>query len=178
MNPSDKPLNPFEPSRIDPVDSTNIEWENQGASVLNCQIIVAALCMGMLTFAGVSLYQSGFQVKLMATATTLIGVIAAAGAIVMSFVFPPLVSGLSTSRLSSSQEPNSEIARQLLAVYQTQLILGCAFLEGAGFLNVYLYKMFESIFPLVAFAICLALLVARIPTKAKIQRWMAKRLQH
>ncbi len=69
MNPPDKPLNPFEPSQIDSLDICSIEWENQDASVRSCQIIVSALTMGVLTFAGFALYQSGFQVKVLATAS-------------------------------------------------------------------------------------------------------------
>ena len=123
MNPSAKPLNPFEPSRIDPLDSSTIDWENQGASVITCQIIVAALGMGVLTFAGFVLFQSGFQINLLPTATTLIGVVAAVVAIVMSFVIPALISSLSSSRLSVSQEPTSETIKKLFAVFQVQLIL-------------------------------------------------------
>ena len=123
MNPSAKPLNPFEPSRIDPLDSSTIDWENQDASVITCQIIVAALGMGVLTFAGFVLFQSGFQINLLPTATTLIGVVAAVVAIVMSFVIPALISSLSSSRLSVSQEPTSETIKKLFAVFQVQLIL-------------------------------------------------------
>ena len=178
MSPSDKPQNPFEPSRIDLQDLRSIVWENQDASVLTCQIIVVALGMGVLTFAGFVLFQSGLQVSLVPTATTLIGVFVAVGAIVMSFVIPALISNLSASRLQGSEEPADAAINKLFAVFQTQLILGCAFLEGAGFLNVFFYQVSKSVFSLVAFSICVALLLVRIPTKGKIQTWIAKRLSN
>jgi len=176
MYPSDKPLNPFEPSRIDPLDSRSIEWENQDASVLTSQILVAALSMGVITFAGFALFQNGFQITLLPTGTTLIGVFVAVSAIVMSFVIPALIGNPSASRLSSAQEANGEVIKKLFAVFQVQLILGCALLEGAGFLNVVLYQVSRSIFSLVAVAICVTLLLVRIPTKGKIQSWIARRL--
>ena len=176
MTPTDKPQNPFEPSRIDPQDLRSIVWENEDASVLTSQIIVAALGMGVLTFAGFAMYQNGFQVNLVLTVTTLVGVFVAGSAILMSFLIPSLISSLSASRLKSSQQATSETIQKLFAVFQTQLILGCAFLEGAGFLNVFLYQTSKSTFSLVAFAICVALLLMRIPTKWKIKGWIARRL--
>ncbi len=176
MQPTDKPLNPFEPSRIDPLDSRSIVWENQDVSVLTCQIIVAALGMGVLTFVGFVLFQGGVQINLVPTGTTLVGVFVALSAIVMSFVIPALISSLSAARLSGAQEPAGETIHKLFTVFQTQLILGCTFLEGAAFLNVFLYQMSKSIFSLVAFAICVTLLLVRMPTKGKIQAWIAKRL--
>ena len=176
MNPSDKPLNPFEPTRIDPLESRSIVWENQDASVFNCQIIVAALCMGVLTFTGVALMRDGFQVVLQPTLTTLIGVFAAVSAIAMSFIIPAIVSHLSASRLSSAHHSTDENVTKLFSVYQVQLILGCAFLEGAAFLNVFLYQTSHTIFSLASAAICVALMLVRIPTKSKIQAWIARKL--
>ena len=179
MKPSDKPLNPFEPTRIDPLDpldSRSIVWENQDASVLTCQIIVAALCMGVLTFAGVTLMRGGFQVVLKPTLTTLIGVFAAVSAIAMSFIVPAIVGNSSASRPSVANEPTTESITKLFSVYQVQLILGCAFLEGAAFLNVFLYQTSQSILSLASAAICVALMLVRIPTKSKIQAWIARKL--
>jgi hypothetical protein len=176
MNPSDQSPNPFEPSRIDPLDSRSIEWENQAASVLTSQIIVAALCMGVLTFGGFALFQSGFKFVLPPTMTTLIGVFAAVSAIAMSFLVPAFMGHLSATRLGASQEAVTEIVKKLFSVYQVQLIIGCAFLEGAAFLNVILYQTSHNIMSIVSAALCVALMVVRIPTKAKIQDWIAGRL--
>jgi hypothetical protein len=175
MNLSDKPLNPFEPTRIDPLESRSIVWENQDASVFNCQISGAALCMGVLTFTGVALMRDGFQVVLQPTLTTLIGVFAAVSAIAMSFIIPAIVSHLSASRLSTSESTDENVTK-LFSVYQVQLILGCAFLEGAAFLNVFLYQTSHTIFSLASAAICVALMLVRIPTKSKIQAWIARKL--
>jgi high-affinity Fe2+/Pb2+ permease len=176
MNPTDKPQNPFEPTRVDLQDLRSIVWDNQDAAVLSSQIIVGALGMGVLTFAGYVLFQGGFQLNLQPTLTIFIGVIVAISAIVMSFVIPAVISNLSASRLSALQNPTSEAINKLFAVFQTQLILGCAFLEGAAFLNVFLFQMFHSVHSLAAFAICLGMLLVRIPTKGKIQAWIARRL--
>ncbi|MDX1930054.1 MAG: hypothetical protein SFV81_26240 [Pirellulaceae bacterium] len=176
MTPSDQSPNPFEPSRIDPLDSRSIEWENQDASVLSNQIIVAALCMGVITFGGFTLFQSGFMFILLPSMTTLIGVFAAVSAIVMSFLVPAFMGHLSATRLGSAQEAAAEIVKKLFSIYQVQLIIGCAFLEGAAFLNVILYQLSHNIMSVASAAMCVALMVVRIPTKAKIQDWIASRL--
>ena len=176
MTPSAKPINPFEPTRIDSLDARSIQWKNQDVAVLTCQIIVGALGMGVLTFAGIVLFQSSVQINLVPTATVYVAVFVAVIAIAMSFAVPALISTLATSRLNGSQEPADETVTKLFSVFQTQLILGCAFLEGAAFLNVFLYQGSKSIFSLVAFAVCTAFLIVRIPTKGKIQAWIAKRL--
>lgn len=176
MTTPDKPLNPFEPSRIDSIDSRSIQWENQDALVRNCQIIVAALSMGVISFAAVALSQNNFQVAIVLTATTISGIAGAGIAVVMSFLIPAVISSLGAPQSGNAENADSETVQKTATAFQVQLIIGCALLEGACFFNIVLYQVSNSIFSLVAMSVCLALLLTRIPTKRKIQAWIAKRL--
>lgn len=177
MNPTDKPLNPFEPSQIDPLDSRTIEWENSDASVRASQVIIFALCAGVFTYAVYVLIQTGApRLNLWLTPTNIISAFVATSAIAASFAIPTVISGLSANRLRGSSEPTSEITKKLFAIFQMQLILGAAFLEGASFLNVFLYQATRGYIPLTGFIVCAALLLLRFPTKWRVQTWIASRM--
>lgn len=157
--------------------------------ILNLRIIVFALCMGVSTFAGFSIYQkipppppAGPQqiwppvrkpqkefTPLHITAILFAGVAAA-----LSFVVPPFL---------GSVKPNAEQLQgrdgaigQAAAIVQTRTIVACALLEGAAFFNVFCYFSTDSIYNLAMAGILLLLIVLHFPLSgayfSKIERIM------
>jgi hypothetical protein len=107
------------------------------------QVIVFALMSGVITFGAITM---AITVGKPAGDTTMAFVAAAfgVGAILLSFVIPPIVGGVHAGQVfakegSTDPENIPNTVQQLAVSYQTKLIIGDAILEGAAFFNLVAY---------------------------------------
>ncbi len=148
------------------------------ASVRIAQIIAGALGMGLLTFTAFSLfsmYQRNAAINWNFSTLTIVGLGLAGSAIPASFIFPKFMAAPSI-RVQADGTPESRI-QSLLGQFQIQLIVGLAMLEGAGFLNSFALMQEHNPVSLLAAILCVGMMLVRIPTRSKVQNWLAERLQ-
>jgi hypothetical protein len=167
-----------------------------------CQIIVAALVMGVVSFLVVVLL---FVPKSMMLAPVLaeagpagaaapapppaglpiisyIALAMAVSVLVLSFVVPKLIVSNARSQIAKGTAPKTGKAEEaeaaeFLPVYQTQLIIGAALLEGGAFFAAIAYMLERSPLALVAAGVLLGLLVTRFPTTERVRAWIEKQLE-
>lgn len=160
--------------------------------VRTLQIIVAALCSGLLMFLAIVLLmglettepapaanaaegESGFALlTLVAAAFTLV-------AIAMSFIVPRVIVAQTLRRFaasepaksnSSGEGPSGAEAQALLGLHQTQTIIGAAMLEGAGMFVIIAYMLEGQPAVLLLLVLLLLGILARFPTLPRVVEWL------
>ena len=156
-----------------------------------CQIIVGALALGVIVFAGVVLAQEVQPPEQDKTEVlTIVGVIFALVAIVLAVLVPKMVV-FSMRRLVLEGKPillpkqsrpiplPEELgeAGPLAIVYQTQLIVGAAILEGAAFMNLVAYMLGQQTMNLGLAALLLIALFFKFPTLDRVEQWVEGQLK-
>ena len=148
--------------------------------ILVMQIIAGALMSGVTVF--------GIIVLVLTTGreshgTTIAYIAAGFGflMVVLRFVVPATVAKSKIEGLARAEDrPDaSETAarRSLLAVYQTQMIIGFAMLEGAGFFNLVAYVIEVQVLSLVVTAVLLAMMSMTFPARDRVEYWVENQLQ-
>jgi hypothetical protein len=168
--------------------SDDLESPDVTAQVRVMQIIVAALSVGVLSFGGFVLATGSGAEKAEPEILTLGSIVLAVVGGAMSFVLPALV--VSRNRRSiasgtwpaaSGNQPRQAVpdtdAGKLLAVYQTQLIIGAALLEGPAFVGLLAYMLEGHWAGLLVGAVCLLALMAKFPTRHGVQGWLDQQMQ-
>jgi hypothetical protein len=156
-----------------------------GPQLRTMQIIVVALCMGVIVFA-VYLVLTGSadeQPELGILTFAAIGM--AAVNAVISLIVPvfaisrqvrTIANGTWRPTNQQAVAPSTDIGK-LLAVYQTALIIGSALLEGAAFFGLAAYMVERHVAGLVVAGICLALILSRFPTRGRLEPWVEDQLR-
>jgi hypothetical protein len=106
---------------------------------------------------------------------TLVAVAFALVNVPLSFVLPTLVT---RAGLRTLVRTNPSVSRvDLLKLFQTKMIVGLAFLEGAAFLGCLGY-LIEGILssPGIA-ALCALLMLARFPSRSHVRNWLERQEQ-
>lgn len=165
-------------TRLMDIDPREIEWNNFASQLKVAQIIVLALTMGVAMFTAIVLISfNGFRWQ--PDVLTWLGLGVALGAIPLSMLIPGLVvsaQAVGEGSASNDSDAKQAIYEQWFAKFQVALIIGCALLEGAAFLNVVAFNIDAHPFSLVAVAVCIALMLARFPTRLKAQSWIAAKI--
>lgn len=149
------------------------------------QIIIAALCMGVVTF-GVILVVGDMAVEepeLGALTLASIGMAVVNGC--LSLVLPSLLVSQGCRKIADGtwQQANPQNAvpdtdsGKLVAVYQTTLIIGAALVEGAAFLALAAYMLEGHWAAVVVAGVCLLVMAARIPTRTRLETWLDDQLR-
>ena len=169
-----------------------------------CQIIIAALIAGVLFFLTVTLFIThvimppaapvgGMAAGGGSLPLPLITLIAVAMAVInlaMSFVVPKLVvdqgrrkiagegpdAVMKTDPSSPKQLYPAGYTDKLAALYQTQLIIGAALLEGAAFFAVIAYLLERSPIALLTALVLLGVMFTRFPTGDRVNNWLDQQL--
>lgn len=165
--------NPYEPSSL-PAESPKANIDLSGFVRVN-QIIVVALATGLSTFTAFVVYQfiNGPDPLNWKPGTLAITGWAFAGsAIPLSFIFPKLFS--QAQMKLSSDDDVATLRSKLLQSYQTQVIIGCALLEGSGFLNSFAFMQEHHPASIVTSVVLIALIALRIPTEQRVRYWLAE----
>lgn len=124
------------------------------------QIITAAMVMGVVMFAGISVLAlealsdppDGFLLSGMAAGFAGI-------AFVMHLVVPAVI---------AKQQARSASAEQLFGVYQTKTIIGLALLEGAAFLNIVAVMVEHNWWSLAVAGGLVFWMLAMFPTQTRV----------
>lgn len=153
------------------------------------QIITVAMATGVLVFAGVVIVlfqnddpqEKDFQ-PLITYAAAAFGIVA----LLSATVVPRLV-GANTRRnfvagnlpQMKNQMPPAETGEVglLVAMYQVQLIIGVAILEGAAFFNVSANMLEGQTISLVMAALLLVAIFFKFPTRGSIENWINDELK-
>jgi len=152
------------------------------AVVRTMQIIAAALMTGVLLFLLVVLVITQGDV-FSTKSPPLITVIAAGFGFLMlvnHFVIPGIVSQTQLRKAAETkllQQDEETTSQRVVAVYQTQLIIGLALLEGAAFFNLIALLIGRSIFSLGIAVVLLCLMLIKFPTRDRVSFWVQDRLR-
>jgi hypothetical protein len=135
----------------------------------SAQIIVGALIFGTLAFATIAFFSANVQ----GNAVDLIAYIAVGFAVmelIVSFVVPAVVT---RKGLQELRQKGSEIsAAQFFGVFQTQLIIRGALLEGAAFFCCIAYMSTGLWWTLATALGLMAVLALFFPTRGKFDDWV------
>jgi hypothetical protein len=159
--------------------------EQIAAQVQTMQIIVFALCMGVVTFGGFVVFQSGGvqpgQSKTLTLAAVSFAVLGGlAGVAIPGFLVAAqrkkIAEGTWVSGNRQGPVPDTDEGK-LLAVYQTKTIIRAAFFEGPAFLALLAYMTEGHPVNLGLAAALLAALLFQLPTVGRVEVWIADQLQ-
>jgi hypothetical protein len=163
------------------------------------QIIVFALVMGIVSFLGVVVFiRHGPNPPNAANNTgpmlTYLGIGFAALMLVLHFVLPllfvsnvrrlivkgawnPAGRGDPVSAEHLSRMSDADKLCSLFPLYQSQLIVSAAVLEGAAFFNLIAYLLEGDVVSLVVVGLLLAVMLVRFPTNNRAERFLSEQLE-
>jgi hypothetical protein len=150
------------------------------------RIIVAALCTGVVLFVGVVLF-GGLGPQIPAAPLPGVGLpqitAIAIGFLVadvaMALVLPGVMTRIGRKGIAKGTSPmaGASDTEKLLSLYQSQTILGCALLEGAGFLGAVAALLEGHQAGLAVAGIAAGLMVALFfPTQGRVLSWLTTQL--
>ena len=151
------------------------------ATLLINKILAAALISGV----GIFLLVAGFIVgKPMARAGSSPLGLLSIGLLVLMLIVPPVAARLVSAQAMKQIPPGDfaaqdpvDLGRRLLQVYQVQMLVQLAPLEGASLFGAVVFLVMQS--P-VGLAVALAGMVAmamRFPTRSRVESWLAAAVQ-
>jgi hypothetical protein len=144
-----------------------------------CQILVAALCLGIVSFGVVAIQQGLAGEPDDARLFTLIACGTSVAAILGAMILPRMI--VATHRrqlarnagpLTSNETSESSERAQLAAIYQTKTIIGAALFEGAAFMSLFAFLAESQPIALAAAAVMLVGVISCFPTRGRIANWL------
>ncbi len=163
--------------------------EDLSGPVRVMQIIVLAFAMGLLFFLAIVcvVRRGGMRGAFDAMPLfTLIGLglavmMLVARAIVLQVLTTNARRGIlrgasAVGREKSSSDLPDRAAAQLVAVYQTRMIVGLALLEGPGFLLLIVHMIERSPWSLAAAILIIFGIIAHFPTRERVAEWIEQQL--
>lgn len=155
------------------------------------QIIVFVMLAGCLSFTAIAVAVVNMRVTVVPTPNLpLITYIALGVALVdaiLSFIVPKFMlptqlrAMIQGGKLSGSSPPETSVNDSILTLYrlyQTQLIVSAAILEGAILFLVIAYMVEAQIVSLMAAAPLILLLAMKFPTLSRLERWIEEQHDH
>lgn len=128
-------------------------------------IIVLAMVMGCVFFAGFVVFQGALNKPAEGTQLSLIAVGMASTCIVLSLVIPPVVVKAVT-RGCDGDFPT------YLQAYMTKTIVALALLEGATFLAIIAFMNEHHWWTLAIAALLITLMLSHFPSRMRIEQWL------
>ena len=136
------------------------------AKVQILTIILMALIMGQLVFAGIIIFAlNGWNQPSTGIWMSVIAVVFSVQMFVMANFVP------SFAAKSGVKKANGDLTR-LPDVYMTKTILGASFVEGAGLLNLVAFQLEHNNWSLAPVLAGIVFLVTMIPSTPRITSWM------
>jgi hypothetical protein len=144
------------------------------------QIIIASLAAGVTIFLLISLVvgpPGNAPVAALAglPVLTAISLLFALMVIPLSIVVPTLLTDSRRKQIAKTPPPHDR--PELIATYQTQKIVGGALNEGAAFFTAIAYFVERNPVALGLTVLLILGIVARFPTRAKVEEWLEDQLQ-
>jgi uncharacterized membrane protein len=155
------------------------------ATVRTSQIILAALAMGIVMFAGVVLLAIPGDKPAQGNLLSTLAIAMGATNLVLSLVVPGVIAGVNRRKIASgtwlaAERPELEAQTdfgRLAMVYQVKMIIGAALLEGGCFLALCAYMIERQLPSLAVTAVLLAALLAHFPTRGRVETWIEDQLR-
>ena len=150
------------------------------ASLRGMQIIAGALMMGVLMFLGVVLVATAGKFDGQPEMITMIASGFAFLMLVNHFVIPPIIIKAQLKQAIAAgmhQRPDEERIQECCGIYQTQMIVGFALLEGAAFFNLVAMMVEHCAASIAVVTLLLLLMVAKFPTRDKVSFWVQDKLR-
>lgn len=172
--------NPYSVSE-QPAFDNGLQGPEFEAAIRAMKIIAGALIMGVLVFLGIVLVITKGEIGGMENADILTIIAAGFGflMIVNHLVIPRVISGaqlkLAAEKGLADQDEVAK-AKQVCGVYQAQMIVGFALLEGAAFFNLIVLMLEKSVASLGVVILLLSLMAIRFPTRDKVSFWVQNKL--
>jgi len=145
------------------------------AQLRTLQIIIFAMAAGVIIFLVVAIGirptiaadQPADQGQMVMTYTSLLFAVMA---VILHWVIPNVVVGAALTRLAD--ETPEDVDEELIRLFTTKTIISGAMLEGAALFTIVAHMVEGEWLPIVLAIVLLVLLVARIPTHARMADWM------
>ncbi|NLF68158.1 MAG: hypothetical protein GX575_03785 [Candidatus Anammoximicrobium sp.] len=151
-------------------------------SVRTSQIIVAALSMGVVTYAVAVVFLISGDPPLKGNLLTLLAIVFAGIVYVLGLVIPHFVAAAQRQKIAAGDRtcspdqrpvPDSD-AGQLALSYLTKTLVGAALFEGGCFFALTAYLLEARVLSLGVAAVLLLCLLAQFPTQARVEAWIAE----
>ncbi len=172
--------NPYSVGEQLTVDNEGLQDPKFDASVRRLQIIAAALIMGVLMFLGVVLVATAGKFDGQPEMITMIAAGFAFLMLVNHFVIPPIIVKAQLKQAIAAgmhQKPDEERTQECFGIYQTQMIVGFALLEGAAFFNLVAMMVEHCAASIAVVTLLLLWMVAKFPTRDKVSFWVQDKLR-
>jgi hypothetical protein len=165
---------------LDQAETSGPQLPNFDSSVRTTKIIAWALIAGVGAFLGFVLVSSGGKLNGEPDAMTFTGLVFAAVMIVSHFVIPGRIAKSQLKQAAArgifEMREDKRVACAA-GIFQMQLIIALALLEGAAFLNLIAMMTERSLASLITVSVLLGLMLARFPTRDKVSNWTQDKLR-
>ena len=144
------------------------------------QIIAAAWMLGVLVFLGMVLIITAGRIDGQPEMITMIAAGFTFLMLVNHFVIPSIMVKAQLKQVVLSgihQKSGEEKIQGCCGIYQTQLIVGFALLEGAAFFNVVALMMEHCMISIALITLLLLVMAAKFPTRDKVSFWVQDKLR-
>lgn len=135
------------------------------------QIIAGALLMGVISFAGVAAFM-GLEKE---AGDPFMAYIAAGFAVlmfVMHLLVPSMIAGAAMKQSGQNETTEDRTGDNLVGIFQTQLIVVMAMLEGAAFFNLVAFIIAVQWWSFAVVGLLLLAMAAKFPTRFKVESWL------
>jgi len=147
-------------------------------AVRTSTLIALGMISGVIGFLGIAVVLTGGDFS---TEFGVLSIVAAAAAFFLCgvhFLIPSVITRSQMARLVAEgwkDRTDPEKIQRLCQVWQMQLIVGIAVLEGAAFFNIVALIVEKSFLSVAAIAVLLPLMLAKIPNRLKAEWWVQER---
>ncbi len=151
-------------------------------TVRTLRIIVFALLMGVVSFGVVAVLKRPEPPE-DTPLLPLLGVGMAVGSAVLSVVVGQVLARVQSAAIAAGRTLDDQLddpdadELQLLGVLQTKVIVECALLEGAAFLNLVGYMLHGTLYSLGVTVLLLLGIALRFPRTSSVRVWLDDRLR-
>jgi len=174
--------NPYSVGRETSSTANGLPGPKAEAMVRIMQIIAAALMMGVLALLFVVLLVTRGDIGGMQNADLITMIAGGSGflMIVNHLVIPGIITRAQLKQAAASgilQKEEQAKIEHFCAIYQTQMIIGLALLEGAAFFNLIALMVEKSVASLGVVILLLSLMLLKFPTRDKVSFWVQDKLR-
>ena len=151
------------------------------ALVRTMQIICGALLMGVICFAVIALFMRLGRGLAGPSAAKVVVAYLAAGMATVSVAarlfIPPQIVRSGIQELLKTRRVDDVTRFDLYPIYQTQMIVACALLEGAAIFNLIGFLVEGQIWTLAIVTALLAVMASAFPTLERVDSWADEQLR-
>ncbi len=140
------------------------------------QIVAGALIMGVVMFGAVAAVVVGGDHADDPGLLTWIAVGFGVNQLVLRTIIPTAIAKSSVQKIAGELQDDDVSRNRLVGIYQTQMIIGMALLEGGAFLGLVAYIAQKHVFALGVAGVLAAVMAATFPARMRVEGWMRRQL--